>query len=227
MKKEEEPVKPYFKYWGKARKKEDGSGYDYHLLPYHCLDVAAVGRMWLENDKTLKSRIAYSIGIDNDDKRLFKIISLFLTHHDLGKFDIRFQSKVPELRDLIWKDLDPKDLLLSPAEITEFDHGKAGYDLFVRFYPQMLELNERDEEILDKWKPWIAAVCGHHGVIPKNAEWRNPNAEDEIIEHDRLARKAWFTSILNLFGVSTSSIPILKEMNQGFLAGFCSVAEDR
>jgi CRISPR-associated endonuclease/helicase Cas3 len=32
-----------FKYWGKARKKEDGTGYDYHLLPYHCLDVAAVG----------------------------------------------------------------------------------------------------------------------------------------------------------------------------------------
>ncbi len=29
----------YFKYWGKAEK--DGAGY--HLLPYHCLDVAAVG----------------------------------------------------------------------------------------------------------------------------------------------------------------------------------------
>lgn len=34
----------YYKYWGKARKREDG-GYDYHLLPYHCLDVAAVGRV--------------------------------------------------------------------------------------------------------------------------------------------------------------------------------------
>lgn len=30
--------KNYFRYWGKAEK--DGSGY--HLLPYHCLDVAAV-----------------------------------------------------------------------------------------------------------------------------------------------------------------------------------------
>jgi CRISPR-associated endonuclease/helicase Cas3 len=34
----------YYKYWGKVRKKEDGGGYEYHLLPYHCLDVAAVGR---------------------------------------------------------------------------------------------------------------------------------------------------------------------------------------
>jgi len=29
--------KSYFRYWGKAEK--DGVGY--HLLPYHCLDVAA------------------------------------------------------------------------------------------------------------------------------------------------------------------------------------------
>jgi hypothetical protein len=42
MEKKEEPGKRYFKYWGKARKKENGEGYDYHLLPYHCLDVAAI-----------------------------------------------------------------------------------------------------------------------------------------------------------------------------------------
>jgi hypothetical protein len=31
-----ESIPLYFRYWGKAEK--DGSGY--HLLPYHCLDVA-------------------------------------------------------------------------------------------------------------------------------------------------------------------------------------------
>jgi CRISPR-associated endonuclease/helicase Cas3 len=35
--------KTYFKYWGKAEKAEDGRTPGYHLLPYHCLDVAAVG----------------------------------------------------------------------------------------------------------------------------------------------------------------------------------------
>lgn len=34
-------METYFKYWGKAGK--DGEGY--HLLPYHCLDVAAEHRM--------------------------------------------------------------------------------------------------------------------------------------------------------------------------------------
>jgi len=33
-----EPEAGYYKYWGKASK-EDGS---YHLLPYHCLDVAVI-----------------------------------------------------------------------------------------------------------------------------------------------------------------------------------------
>lgn len=28
----------YYRYWGKA----DRDGVGYHLLPYHCLDVAAV-----------------------------------------------------------------------------------------------------------------------------------------------------------------------------------------
>ncbi|MFH2046688.1 MAG: HD domain-containing protein [Pseudomonadota bacterium] len=33
-----EAYKSYYRYWGKTR--DDGS---YHLLPYHCLDVAAIG----------------------------------------------------------------------------------------------------------------------------------------------------------------------------------------
>ncbi|MES9940168.1 MAG: HD domain-containing protein [Candidatus Thiodiazotropha sp. 6PLUC2] len=32
-----EQTKQYFKYWGKASREDDS----YHLLPYHCLDVAA------------------------------------------------------------------------------------------------------------------------------------------------------------------------------------------
>ena len=32
--------KDYFKYWGKAKADKDDDA-AYHLLPYHCLDVAA------------------------------------------------------------------------------------------------------------------------------------------------------------------------------------------
>ena len=37
-------MKAYFKYWGKAAKSKEGEEMRYHLLAYHSLDVAAVGR---------------------------------------------------------------------------------------------------------------------------------------------------------------------------------------
>lgn len=35
--------KTYFQYWGKTEKVEEGKPPKYHLLSYHCLDVAAAG----------------------------------------------------------------------------------------------------------------------------------------------------------------------------------------
>lgn len=118
--------KRYFRYWGKARKREDG-GWDCHLLPYHCLDVAAVGNVWLEQDSALRTCLACSIGIHKNDKHFRNVVNFFLALHDLGKFDIRFQSKCPELRNLIWYELNQADLSLSQYNITKFDHGKAGF----------------------------------------------------------------------------------------------------
>ncbi|WP_220496077.1 HD domain-containing protein [Pseudoalteromonas sp. SG41-5] len=46
-------IPSYFKYWGKAKKDPLQSGADYHLLPYHCLDVAAVADIWLTESRTL------------------------------------------------------------------------------------------------------------------------------------------------------------------------------
>jgi hypothetical protein len=46
-------MKEYYKYWGKAKKPESGKDEDpsYHLLVYHCLDVAAVGKVWLKKNR--------------------------------------------------------------------------------------------------------------------------------------------------------------------------------
>ncbi len=43
----ESELKSYYRYWGKAEK--DGPGY--HLLPYHCLDVAAATQF--SNDEAM------------------------------------------------------------------------------------------------------------------------------------------------------------------------------
>jgi len=44
----------YLRYWGKARP-IGSSGADYHLLPYHCLDVAAVGFTLLKRAPALRT----------------------------------------------------------------------------------------------------------------------------------------------------------------------------
>ena len=47
------PMPSYFSYWGKARPTDDEAFF--HLLPYHCLDVAAVGRVYLQRSPALLS----------------------------------------------------------------------------------------------------------------------------------------------------------------------------
>jgi len=51
----------YYSYWGKARKEGD-EGDPYHLLPYHCLDVAAVADVWWENCSSIRRAFLTSSG---------------------------------------------------------------------------------------------------------------------------------------------------------------------
>jgi hypothetical protein len=38
-------LQSYYRYWGKART-DDETGQEYHLLPYHCLDVEGVEKTY-------------------------------------------------------------------------------------------------------------------------------------------------------------------------------------
>lgn len=76
----------YFRYWGKADK-ETGK---YHLLPYHCLDVAAVGAMLLKQNTLLSKKISEITRLD--EKTSLYWILTFLGLHDIGKFSVTFQG---------------------------------------------------------------------------------------------------------------------------------------
>lgn len=52
---------PYFSYWGKAAS-DDGNA-ECHLLPYHSLDVAAVGWYLLAPEKALTQQLANQLGL--------------------------------------------------------------------------------------------------------------------------------------------------------------------
>lgn len=69
----------YFKYWGKAGKKDC----THHLLVYHSLDVAAVGILLADRlhlDQRMAKRLRYG------PQELINIIAFLCAIHDIGKF---------------------------------------------------------------------------------------------------------------------------------------------
>lgn len=88
----------YFKYWGKTDRDDPCK---YHLLPYHCLDVAAVGKTLLESHKLLRIRLSSALHMNEKD--LIQLICFFLSIHDIGKFAEVFQNKQPDLREKLYR----------------------------------------------------------------------------------------------------------------------------
>ncbi len=85
----------YYRYWGKAKPEADSGGSAYHLLPYHCLDVAAVGWFLLAPEKPLCQQLAKQLQVKPEWLRDFFVFCLAL--HDLGKFARAFQGQKQEL----------------------------------------------------------------------------------------------------------------------------------
>jgi len=78
----------YHLYWGKA--KAAGEGDSCHLLPYHSLDVAAVGWFLLAPERPLTQLLAARLDMPPEALRRFFVFLLGL--HDLGKFGRAFQG---------------------------------------------------------------------------------------------------------------------------------------
>jgi len=217
----------YLRYWGKARK-EGGEGAPYHLLPYHCLDVAAVADIWWKNCHPLQHFFMKNCGFSSQQTKAW--VLFFIALHDYGKLDMRFQLKAPNAVESAYPDFDRELTDLRGTDIKGYFHGPVGFSLFYHDFQSVLGWNEYDQEIWEAWCPWLAAVTGHHGVIPSDvdpfAEIDNNQADASIIAHDRAARVDWVCALETLFlkpaGLSINTPP---PPCSSLLAGFCSVSD--
>lgn len=154
-----------FRYWGKA--KPVGEGPCCHLLPFHSLDVAAVGWQLLSPERPLTRWLAAQLGISVEALR--NLLAFFLGLHDLGKFARAFQGLV-QLPDA---DLVPS---LSRYEYTRrhdclgallWEHNWVGWlrDGTLRFPEDALtRLTTNDRERLKENLTLLTtAMFGHHG----------------------------------------------------------------
>ncbi|MGX9417836.1 CRISPR-associated helicase/endonuclease Cas3 [Vibrio sp. RC27] len=193
-------LKSIFKYWGKAKKDENGNECsDYHLLVFHCLDVAAVADVWLTESNTLLQQITSYLDITTDDAR--RICLFFILLHDLGKFDARFQNFREDIRQILQGD----EWEVEP-DITYYSHGSCGYKQFSEMY------NTNDA---------MKAVAGHHGYCDTSFNYDDPDADEELCELDELARKEWVEFCLEF--CKLDDIPDVGDIPM--LAGLCSISD--
>jgi CRISPR-associated endonuclease/helicase Cas3 len=143
-------------YWGKA---SPGGGElpPYHLLPFHCLDVAACGQVLLTLPQFSLQQLAKELGWPRDlVERLFVF---FLSLHDLGKFSRAFQALAPNLSP----DLVPT----SHAKPYTLRHDTLGWVLWVDQlsggFPDARLPVPGDEF----WGIWMRTSVGHHGRPPE------------------------------------------------------------
>ena len=234
---------PYFKYWGKADRDDPSV---YHLLPYHCLDVAAVASVWWELSPAIKKAFCKICDFNTEQVRAWTLF--FIALHDIGKFDVRFQRKVSQIWQILQKPVLPTQLSL--ADSQKYYHGQAGLywlqhefeEVILGKHKQELSDSEgpfgfgwedkEEDPIWQDWKPWVEAVTGHHGhIISSENIALLPLPSDcpqSYAHNDKSARKSWLAKLESIFlkpvGLKFQEILQLYPTT-AFLAGFCSVAD--
>lgn len=189
--------KSYFKYWGKAQKDETIEGSDYHLLPYHSLDVAAVGFCLLDADKALARSLADFLEIP--PKQLQSLFSYLLSLHDLGKFTSAFQAL-----------FDGGEALINAKSELEYNGKEYRHDMLGRYfwqrftkedciiYPCLKEIKGRDRKRF--FKPLdilMECTLGHHGKPIKHAD--QIDMAYFIEEQNFVAAKQFTQEMVDLF----------------------------
>ncbi|CAK0745703.1 CRISPR-associated endonuclease/helicase Cas3 [Gammaproteobacteria bacterium] len=200
-----------YRYWGKAGKSER-----FHLLSYHCLDVAAIAAQWWAQSPSLRRALCHVTAVGEEATRAW--VLFFIALHDFGKLDIRFQLKAPHALAILQPDFDD-----GMAELErDYSHGLAGHYWFKK---DMAALGFTDRQ-WDRWRPWVEAVAGHHGDLNPNKRMGGPDADEEVIAADRNARRAWLKSLATLFlapvGLSLNELP---PPCPELVAGLCSVSD--
>lgn len=146
----------YYSYWGKADK-EKGK---YHLLPYHCLDVAACAQTLLLKRSDLLEKLTRLSGLS--ESQIINWLTFLYAIHDVGKFGEGFQGQQPELQKLLQNRTTPVSQTVR--------HDTVGYELLMTHLPDWLERNDLVQRGGSRIRLWIAAVAGHHGRPPRNDE---------------------------------------------------------
>ncbi|EIK4077346.1 CRISPR-associated helicase Cas3' [Salmonella enterica] len=185
----------YLRYWGKTNKSNKDISPPYHLLAYHCLDVAACGYYIIKNNIFDSRSILEKCGIIGTNAENW--IIWFLASHDIGKFAREFQ-KYAEFPD---SPLVPPVSGISALE----RHDSLGFYL----WGKLLEgWSAGSNEIIAGIEPenrarfesalnsWMLISTGHHGIPPDTMKNRSSLA---FTDEDIVAATHYLEALSELF----------------------------
>ena len=231
----------FYSYWGKAGKEPGNNKKNYHLLVYHCLDVAAVAHEWWERSPSLRRQFCQQSQLGEKETKAWLLF--FIALHDFGKFDIRFQLKAKTVWQQVNTDSGCFESRFSSHAIQNYWHGPAGVywlyqdwsDRFTCGAEDDFFLIDDDNESWLSWLSWLGPVAGHHGSLAGDSDKENqcfgiiPGQISPqgltLLQQDR---QQWLDALASLFltpaGLSLNDDPPLLA-NGTLLAGFCSVSD--
>ncbi len=184
-----------YRYWGKARIDDEIEPL-YHLLVYHCLDVAAIGWILLNPKKSLCLRMAAQLQVEPYWLRAFFLFCLAL--HDIGKFSRAFQG--------LKTDLSPDLVKANPRMPYTERHDALGFWLWSKHLSTQLEKPlPGNGEWLNKIGPWLEIVTGHHGIPPKRSCGRLP----DFFEQEDKEAACYFVRDMHSFFLSEFNHAVL------------------
>jgi len=186
----------YYRYWGKAKPDADGEGPAYHLLPFHCLDVAAVGLTLLEKNPCLLNSFSKFCGIEEDI--LKRVLIFFLALHDLGKFSESFQNIIPKLLEDLQGIKNSKKQAYSKRV---FAHDSIGFLVWKESVFKQVIAHYKVDNVAD-WRDllnWLMeASNGHHGFPIKQG---NECLGNFYNENDKQAVAEFTKECLEIFSI--------------------------
>lgn len=179
-------------HWGKSRPAPNGDAANWHLLPQHSLDVAAVATEMLRRVPALRHVLARGLGLTED--QLVRWTAFWVALHDLGKFAESFQSQCPDVF------LRPRGRPPDPARPYTLHHDSLG----MLFWKDVLREQVIDEawfgdstlDLADGLDYRARASTGHHGQPPTEGGFRGQHFDTR---EDRAATMAFVDAVRTRF----------------------------
>lgn len=187
-----------YKYWGKAKPPKDTTGATYHLLVYHSLDVAAVGKAILERQPDWTQPLQTQLNLTLEQATI--LVIFFLAIHDLGKFAESFQGLNVEVMQHLQG--------IASNQAYHLRHDSMGWLIWQSliwskaWQAEVLPLDRRVDQ--ESWSAIIAAfvkaVTGHHGrppveQFPNLANYFSPQSQEDTWQFTQAVKDFLFTDL--------------------------------